>query len=228
MINGSTGQPASQTWDGVVGTLMREEADVSFTDLSQSPERSAVIDITNAVMEQEYAFSIYGSSMLEKGITLKFGKSVTEESWLILIIFSLVMGLLVGVMFGIGPVNGLTSIVYLFFQQDPHMTLDRFPMARRVLLITCSLFFALVFAHFNANLTSLMTVPVQDNKLDSYGDILKYGYTVVTIRSSFQANVIQNAENQTNNPFHEISQDILKKGSGYLNCKEAFEETGKD
>ena len=75
MINGSLNDPASQVWDGVVGQLMQKQADVSFSDIAKSPERAAVVDILAAVIEQEYAFTIYGKSMLETGSLLNYGYS---------------------------------------------------------------------------------------------------------------------------------------------------------
>ena len=222
MTAGDWDDPSTQVWDGVVGELMREEADTSFTDIAICPERLAVIDILHAVTELEYTLSIRGKRIWKFGQFLNFGKSFTIEGWLGVLSFSIAIGLLICLVFDATPLDAFTGIIYLTFQQSPMLDLHRFPLTRKAVILVASLFFACLFVHFNANLTSLMTTPKSNEELASYEDILKHGYSITTVGSTIQANLIKQALNRPNAPFHKISQAMERNNIKYLRSKKEY------
>ena len=210
LVSGPIGDPEAQVWDGVVGDLKTGLADVSFTDISESYERKQVINILHGLKEARFSFIIHGSLGDKQEIVLDFGQTFHPFAWMAILGTLGIFIMLYKLTSKATIKHACTGFVYIAFQQDPKFSFDS--ASRRMVLITTCLFSCLIFTVFNANLTSIMTVSVESSKLESYQNILDHGFSVVTLKSTFEETILVSAENNTNSAFHKIRRQQLSSG----------------
>ena len=193
------------TWNGMIGMLIKEQADMVGASLTITKERAQVIT--------------FGMGLVEEKITLIAAQNVGPQAnpWIYLEIFPntvwYVSGVLVVVTalcfytinhFGINYMhhshdsekftllNGL-GLSMTFFRQIYYNDVNIKGMTTRILFILSAASTYLMYVHYTAYLTAAST-SAKDISINSFGDVLSGGYNVFVWEHTTQHDDLKNAK----------------------------------
>lgn len=185
--------PATKLWNGVVGDLISQRADIVIADLAVTSTRSEVIDFTRAIFQ--YENKLYMKKPLQSINWLTFVEVFSLQYWLAVIVIGIVLTLsLMSVKKWIeNPERsggnpdmpsssvsvGLALMSLDVKQGNPHR------LTTRILVMAICLFGALNFWSYNAGLVSLLTVEVFNVPINQLKDLLeKPQYQIMVVKST--------------------------------------------
>ena len=188
------------TWDGLIKDLVTEKADLCACGLTITTERQSAVDFTIGLVEDPLTLM----SGAPKGDSMNFYAFLfifNDLVWIFIFgtSLSLTFGLLIIAKFSpkgeIGNCNPLASVLLSLIQLTT--TASRSRKASKVIFINTSLFACLIFAYYNAVLTSLMTTTPPPVKINSFGDVVENDLKVFVWLSSSGEQVLESSTKES-------------------------------
>ncbi len=199
----SWGKPIgnSSNYDGMLGQLMDGSADVSSSGMFISRERMEIIDFTVSIFEFVSTITTgYNSDM--HGVNLKaFVAVFTNKVW---ISYTVLVCIVISVWAGSNFVQSGDSSYY----SSAIATVGTMSMPRgaeipeayssaRILIIVTSTFGFLMYVHYSATLTSLMTTGPPPLSLKSFRDVLDMDMNIIVWQDSIPKEQMASAKEGT-------------------------------
>lgn len=181
------------TWNGMVGMLVSETADVLCGPLAVTLIRSEVIDYTISVM-----FSRSVLVMKKRGtMAMNFWAYLdvfTHASKVMLVVTMMILASALalkskGAKDKQSWLENIGHVCVLFIQRDSNFKKDS--AATNLLFLTVSLTGYLVFAYFSGMTTSLMTTGTLPPRIKSFSDIIPNDLQVIVWKGTTQHNTMQ-------------------------------------
>ncbi len=217
------GSPSEDgTWNGMVGMLHRQEADLAATGLAVTLERSDVVSYTYAFMKSRATLTVLNPSYLGKegGINLaSFFSVFTRPAWVAVVILSFGMSgtYLANFMFATQraatPATILTGMsaasdftFRALFRLDFSLTTG--VRSKKILFLSTGAFSIIVAAYYEGIMTSYLTARPIPPQLHSYADTIDYGYQVVVASGTSHATDLEHAPVDSGR--HEVYEKMMK------------------
>ncbi len=202
----------TEYWSGLMGELLSNRADVTFTGIIINEERARLVDFTMGVITPLLTI-VVGTNMLPGSHinAMAFIDILTLEIWLAMLLISLLHAFCYYYHSGPGRFNGSrdkrSSVVYglvsvgsIFLQLE--VNIGKW-MANKVLYLSIFIACFFVLECYKAQLTADMTVLTPQAKLKSFQDILDNDMTVIVVRGSASDRYLTSAPKGTAR--HEIN-----------------------
>ena len=191
-------------WNGMIGMLLSNEADIAAAALGRTLERDRVVTFGKTLMEAEYTLMAPGKTVATINI-LVYIDVMTKNAWA----FCLVLMILIATAFTIinasgtnnlhinddsesfGFMNGI-GVAFMFLVQHNYMLSVR-SVSSRILHLTVGLCTYLIFSHYSADLTTMMTVGSHEPSIKSFSDVIKYDYDVITYKATSWHGILKTA-----------------------------------
>ncbi len=208
--DGSYGAPLSDngSWSGLVGMLQQKEADVAL-GLAITLERSRVVDFAVALNGAKGTLIIVNPDYVGRSADIdstSFIAVFTPMAWigLLALLFALaaihqMFHLLQNTMPGdnwdlvVGIGSSWTYAYEALMRFSPTMDFSRYPLSKRVFFLVSVTYPIIVMAHFDAVLTSFLTVVSPPKVMESAFDVPGFGYRVVTLANSRASTAMKTA-----------------------------------
>ncbi len=196
--DGSYGAPVddNRTWNGLIGMLQEKKIDLAV-GLAETFERNQVVSFVTAVDQAKSTLVIVHPKYLGRSSVIdstSFLKSFTLKSWVGLLIMFTSLCVTYLTFFAQMPkdnksvLSGLGSALAFGYKSFLKLSVERdfkcYSLASRVLFFVSVLYPIVISAHFEAVLTSFMTVVTPTKLMSSSGDVPEFGYRLVTLANS--------------------------------------------
>ena len=178
----------------MIAMLLSNEADIAAASLSRTWERDTAVSFGITIMEGEYILVAPNRKSVYTNIWVYL--DILRNTWssfvLVVIIFATAFTIINASgtnnlhnsadaeIFNI--LNGM-GIVFMFMRQQAYRICLR-TTSSRILFFTTALMTYFMFAYYSADLTAVMTRGSQPPSIKSFGDVLKYGYDVITFEAT--------------------------------------------
>eukprot|EP00095_Tigriopus_kingsejongensis_P001288 maker-scaffold359_size197282-snap-gene-0.29 protein:Tk01288 transcript:maker-scaffold359_size197282-snap-gene-0.29-mRNA-1 annotation:"hypothetical protein" len=179
-------------FDGVIGTLQRQEAHLSNEPLTLGLERAMAVDFSLPVMTEYTGLTgLRGEAMRQINLWA-FIDIITPESWVGfgLVVLVIIVIEMFHLNFSLG--TSLKVVFLLLLQKDPNEPADKH--SSRMLLLTIGMFSFVVFSFYTALLTSTMTVKSDGHHITNFEDVPRLGYELLVMKSSFFESTLKLAQ----------------------------------
>ncbi len=200
------------TWDGLVGMLHRDKADVAAAGLAVTFQRNNVVDFSVPYGESRSALIMLAPELVDSGLHINwtsFLSVFTESSWLLILsIFLMVFISCIIINSWLLPgqrtmttkqcqkvMGYLMSFIIdmAFCFSRSLLTLSPSFLSHKILYVTINLTSMVLWAHYEGMLTSFMTIQPPATKIDSLSGILDSDYSIVLIPGTKQGDDLKNA-----------------------------------
>ena len=215
--------PSTGEWMGIIGMLVKGEADLSSSGLTITQERQAIIDFSISLMPDPLIFI----TLDNEDHSINFWAYVDVVTLNAFVMFMITCIVMVACLFILGvsfPPSGLhletdsedfgllqaVAIVGLAFLRLDYQ-IDRSHPATKIAWLSIAAFTVVALAYYDANLTSRMTVASPALVIRSFQDTLDHHYTVVTTKATVFEELLQKAAEGT--PAHQVYQSMTKNPS---------------
>ncbi len=198
--DGSYGAPLGNngSWSGLIGMLQQGKVDISV-GLAVTFDRSRVVDFLTAITQARSTLVIVNPKYVGKSAvidSMSFMSAFTPSVW---VGMAVILGALIAVyqlFFAVcyDPLNhtsflsGFPSSLAFVYNASLRFGLTRqfarFPLASRIFFLVSVSYPIVITAHFEAVLTSFMTVVTPTAVMTSAGEAAEFGYRVVTLAGS--------------------------------------------
>ena len=221
-VDGRWGFAVNGIWNGMVGMLVRKEADVIVAGLTKTKERETVLKFSKTILVDEFTL-----------LTSKTKSTKPEPYFLIYIdIFPMNVWLVCGTMviiiaFGFTIINMLGTYP-LHDTEDSEefnmlngigLTLSLFRLiyyevnikgtSSKIFFLISAVSTYLIIIHYTAYLTALTTSSIKEGPIRSFEDVIKGGYKVVVFNNSFSHRILKSSIPGT--PMHHMYYNIMEK-----------------
>ena len=170
-------------WNGLVGDLVRRSADLAACGLTRTYERSLAVDFSVGLVQDP--MTLIGGTPTGESVNFTAYLGIFRDTvWVVIFVLAaalalsmlLISGLLIDERFhGDAEKFSLmnaTAVVLLSLGQMNYV-LKRTRYASKTLFVFGSVFAFLIFAYYNAVLTSLMTSAPPSVKITSFSDVIE-------------------------------------------------------
>ncbi|TRY78760.1 hypothetical protein TCAL_09460 [Tigriopus californicus] len=164
------------SWNGMIGQLVRGEADMAMSEFTINEDRQKVVDYSIPLMDDSVHFSILRSS--EGTSWLLFLNTFSYEFWASVAASLLITFIVLRfVMFKAqetlkeGSIFGATLLIFLSQSQ---FSFDFGSKSGRILFLASSVLGTIIFTAFSASLTSQFTVEQQSLPLESLEELIQH------------------------------------------------------
>ncbi len=234
--DGKWGAPeADGSWNGMVGMVTRDEADLIATALAVTLERSEVVSYSNSLIKSIATLIIVDPSYIAPQSTmnlLSFLTVFSPSGWVgVLVVLAatyLAYFLLVRTKWGYPVARGVASSLAFTYKSFLKLgiSFNTRPLSSKALLVTAMGYSIVVMAYYEGMLTSFMTVEQYSLKFSSFADSIKLGYRVTATEGTKHATDLEGAPPGTGR--HEVYQTIKDDPEPYCKSTEACKEAMLD
>ena len=198
------GKDVNGTWNGMVGMLVKDEADIIAAGLTRTWERDSAVTYSITLLE--------GRATLIAPATKEHGHNIwaylelfTAPSWVvcgsmvttIAIAFTIINASGANNLHGsddsesFNIINGLGVSMLMLIQLSYNISARK--ISSRILLLTAGWGFYLIFVHFAAHLTGSMICGPKEASIGSFDDVLRGGYKVIVTESTSSHEILKTA-----------------------------------
>ena len=204
------------TWNGMVGMLQRNEADIIMTLLTVSEDRKRVVDFSVTANKLRFTLLMAKSGHDRVNIWL-YLDVFTSKAWMSFVVMVIVLTGVTYVLMKMEPeiiqFLGSCHYVYLYLLQLGDLDSNRsWQLSKRLAFLTMALFGLAMYSAYCSLITStLSTVPVLPD-LKTFEDVYDQGYKVVIWKGSINMEEFQMSHRGSAK--HKIYQDFLSNPWG--------------
>ncbi len=188
-------QMENGSWSGLVGMLQRREVDVVAASLAFTLERRKVMSFSHFLFETKSTAIVANPAFLGRKGYIDFQSFLTvftPATWAALVLMLIPLGIVYMGLFGRKGGRGSMLLAWLSFGYKTYLKLGigddylkvPYKKAIRILFIVAPLYALVVSAHFDSVLTLFMSVPPPLSQINSFSDLVDFGYRVVTVKGS--------------------------------------------
>ncbi len=187
-------------WNGMVRMLQDGVADLAVAPLSHTLQRSAVIDFSRSLFEDNTVL-IAPSSQAPEIKTWLYRSIFPDACW---VIFAALAALVAAAFMAISAsgleefseeeftlFSGAAISMRLILQLNCTIRIRR--LSSKILFFTASASFYVVFSFYSSGLTALMTSTPPPAPIASFADVLRLGYSVIATADSVGVELLAGA-----------------------------------
>ena len=182
------GKTRNGTWDGMVGMLLRDEADVILSSLTKTSIRYQVIDFTIPLFPKVHCTfispRIYGTVT---NLTL-YVKRFSVLTWAMIFMMTLILAIAFYIVNdsgvnrfhsmsdseAFGPLQSVGFTAMMLMQLSYNVSIRS--TSAKILFMSCSIFAYIIFTFFACDLIAGMTTGPKEVPVKSFQDVLDRGY----------------------------------------------------
>ena len=194
------GMDGNGTWNGMVGMLVKDQADIIAAGLARTWDRDSAVTFGITLLEGR--FSLIAPATKVWAINMwAYLEIFSIPSWamcgFMVIAVAIVFTILnaayhiqgAGDSEPVNLINGMGLSMLMLLQLSYKVSVPN--IATRILLFTAGLGFYLIFSYFAADLTARMTLGPKEALIRSFDDVLEEGYSVICTHSSSQHEILK-------------------------------------
>ena len=226
------GSGINGSWNGVVGMLIKGQADIAAAALIITKERSGVISYSIPLAYEIITISVEQNTRLETDAMI-YMKIFPQAAWYVTGAIAIIIAFCFTFMnhSGINSMhnesdsetfnllNGL-GLSLTFFRQiyyDVNIT----SISTKILFILSAVSTYLLYVHYTAYLTAACT-SIKGSSVKSFNDVLKGGYRLIVLENTVAHGMLKSAK--PGSPLHELYKKMIGRGDDFvLSYKEAYE-----
>ncbi len=190
--------PQTNEWTGTIGMIVRGEADIGTAGLTVTVQRLRAIDFSVSVLEDPITFVMLGFQ--DHSLNLRaYIDTMTWKAFTGVTIVASISGLSIFILgkfsrtdsdaFGVLNILALTGRAFL--QMDCYI--DRSQLATKIAWFSLAMFSYLVFVHYDATLTTQMTVSSPTPLISTFQEALDLDFKIVTAEGSVYHEFLEKA-----------------------------------
>ena len=198
------GKDINGTWNGMVGMLVKDEADIIAAGLTRLQERDSELTFSITLLEDRPTLIAPMSKQLSLNIWA-YLELFTTPSWVVCGSMVTAIGIAFTIINAYGTnnlhdsddsenfniINGMGVSMLMLVQLSYNISARN--ISSRILLFASGLGFYLIFAHFAADLTGSMILGPKKASIGSFDDVLRGGYKVIVTESTSHHEILKTA-----------------------------------
>ena len=224
------------SWNGLVGLLQRNEADLTSTVLTVTKDRADVMDFSHEVIEDKIGLNTQVPDLGREVNYMAFIFIFSVDTWVMILVTMAALSFGYFLMnhftkssikdkyrghYRIGVSNSLSLVCKMYLQRNS--TWQMRSNSSRVLYLVTGLSGFVLFSFYSAILTSLMAATAPPIEIESLWDVLRLDLDVLVFENTAQETVLKLADEGTvlnliyekkikDNPHAKVSTDEQKYG----------------
>ena len=192
------------TWNGMIGMLVSNEADIATAALGRTFERDSAVTFGKTLMEAEY--TLFAPQMTTVDINIMVYMDIlATKTWAL----CLLMIIMIAITFTIINASGTNNLyqtydsesfsfisgvgLALMFMGQQRFTLCLRSSSSRILFFTVGLCTYILFQFYAADLTTHMIVGSKEHSIKSFDDVIRYDYNVITLKATSWHGILKRA-----------------------------------
>ena len=221
------------SWNGVVGMLSRKEADTG-SRIAMTLERTYVNDFCVSLGGSRMAIVIKtpsGSNLNVWAYMKIFHMNAWYFFYVLSFILAIGMALTLSSWFvgnekdSIGLLGGIGFVGMAWIHREYKVAKTRNSV--RIAALSIALFGWTCFSCYEAILTSSMTILEKPPQIKTLSDVIKYGFTTVTVKGTVYENIARGAKHGTE--LYDVYNQIMKNNpNAFLNSRDAINQVSSN
>ena len=219
-VDGKWGFQINGTWNGMLGMLVRKEADVIVAGLTKTKERETAIQFSKTILVDKFTLlTSKTKSTKPEPYFLIYIDIFPMNVWLVCgtMVIIIAFGFTIINMLGTYPLHDTGDSEEFNMLNGIGLTLSLFRLiyyevnikgtSSKIFFLISAVSTYLIIIHYTAYLTALTTSSIKESPIRSFDDVIKGGYKVVVFKDSFPHRILKSSIPGT--PMHHMYYNIM-------------------